>query len=408
MPSTIFAEPSRAAGLERLAAFLPRAGRYARERNFDRGPGGHVSVSGLSPYLRHRLILEEEVLSAVLSRHAASTVEKFVDEVFWRAYFKGYLERRPWIWAAYREHLARDRAALRDDGALRARHDAAVEGRTGIDAFDAWARELLETGYVHNHARMWFASIWIFTLRLPWTLGADLFYRRLLDGDPASNTLSWRWVGGLHTRGKTYLARADNIARYTEGRFAPTGLSAFAPPLEEPEGPPPRPTPPAAAALDGTPSLLLVTEEDLAPEIGPLADATVLAVAGASAADRRSEAGASEAVLAFAAAAVADGVGRAAAHFGAPAIPLSDLSADALESAARAAGAARIATAYAPVGPVRALLAAAKRPLEERGIVLATVRRGYDTRAWPFADGSFFRLRSRIPRLLEPLLAERS
>ncbi len=90
-------------------------------------------------------------------------------------------------------------------------------------------------GYLHNHARMWFASIWIFTLRLPWVLGADFFMRHLCDGDPASNTLSWRWVAGLHTRGKTYLARASNIATYTGGRFTPQDhdLAAFAPPLTE-------------------------------------------------------------------------------------------------------------------------------------------------------------------------------
>ena len=98
-------------------------------------------------------------------------------------------------------------------------------GATGIDCFDAWARELVATGYLHNHARMWFASIWIFTLRLPWELGADFFLRHLIDGDPASNTLSWRWVAGLQTAGKTYLATAENIARFTGGRFAPQGLA---------------------------------------------------------------------------------------------------------------------------------------------------------------------------------------
>ncbi len=77
---------------------------------------------------------------------------------------------------------------------LRRAYERAVEGRTGIDGFDDWARQLVETGWLHNHTRMWFASIWIFTLRLPWALGAAFFLRHLLDGDPASNTLSWRWV----------------------------------------------------------------------------------------------------------------------------------------------------------------------------------------------------------------------
>jgi deoxyribodipyrimidine photo-lyase len=73
----------------------------------------------------------------------------------------------------------------------------ATFGRTGIACFDQWTGELLETGYLHNHARVWFSSIWIFTLRLPWKLGADFFIRFLNDGDSASNTLSWRWVAGL-------------------------------------------------------------------------------------------------------------------------------------------------------------------------------------------------------------------
>ena len=87
---------------------------------------------------------------------------------------------------------------------------------------------------------MWFASIWIFTLKLPWELGADFFMRHLLDGDPASNTLSWRWVGGHpDAAAKTYLARRDNIERFTQGRFAPDGLSSTAEPLDD--APPPAP-----------------------------------------------------------------------------------------------------------------------------------------------------------------------
>ena len=67
-------------------------------------------------------------------------------------------------------------------------------------------KELKETNYLHNHARMWFASIWIFTLDLPWQLGAEFFMKHLYDGDAASNTLGWRWVAGIQTQGKNYLA----------------------------------------------------------------------------------------------------------------------------------------------------------------------------------------------------------
>jgi deoxyribodipyrimidine photolyase len=218
---------SRAEGLTRLTDFVPRAGRaYAAERNTDHGPGDPTNVSTLSPWVRHRLVTEREIVAAVLERHRLASAEKFVQEVYWRTYWKGWLERRPSVWTRYSASVAPTLDGL--SAAERATYDDAVAGRTGIDGFDHWARELVETGYLHNHARMWFASIWIFTLRLPWQLGADFFLRHLLDGDPASNTLSWRWVAGLQTVGKTYLATADNIARYTDGRFRPRGLSTVA------------------------------------------------------------------------------------------------------------------------------------------------------------------------------------
>lgn len=214
--------PTRAEGQRRLTAFVSRAGRaYASARNYDRGPADRTNVSVLAPYIRCRLVTEEEVLRAVLARHVVSTAEKFVQEVFWRTYWKGWLESRPAVWHDYRRALDACIAGLANDADLARMHDDALSGSTGIDAFDAWSRELAATGYLHNHARMWFASIWIFTLRLPWELGADFFMRHLLCGDQASNTLSWRWVAGLQTRGKTYLALRDNIRRYTDGRFDP-------------------------------------------------------------------------------------------------------------------------------------------------------------------------------------------
>lgn len=207
---------TRAAALSRLDDFLPRAENYAAVRNFDLGPERRENVSMLSPYLRHRLVTEDEVARAVLARFDYPAVEKFLQEVTWRTYWKGWLEMRPAVWCRYLDELG--------EMPVSPQCMAAMEGRTGIECFDAWSRELVETGYLHNHARIWFASIWIFTLRLPWQAGADFFYRHLLDGDPASNTLSWRWVAGLHTKGKHYLARAENIARYTEGCYNPKGL----------------------------------------------------------------------------------------------------------------------------------------------------------------------------------------
>ena len=215
---------SRTAGLARLHDFLPHAGRdYARARNYDHGPDARGNVSGLSPYLRHRLLTEREVVSAVLAQHSPQQAEKFIQEVFWRSYWKGWLELRPSAWHDYQSELEASLEELDRDTELARRYRDAIAGRTGIDCFDAWAGELCEHAYLHNHARMWFASIWIFTLGLPWQLGADFFMQQLLDGDPASNTLSWRWVAGLQTRGKHYLARAENIRRYTANRFDPRG-----------------------------------------------------------------------------------------------------------------------------------------------------------------------------------------
>ncbi|MEM8785493.1 MAG: FAD-binding domain-containing protein, partial [Pseudomonadota bacterium] len=264
-PWPLTADPTRAAGLEQLEGFLPRAGRdYAATRNFDFGPDRRGNVSVLSPYTRHRLVTEEEIVARVLKRHSRSAAEKFIQEVFWRTYWKGWLEHRPSVWSDYQADVRAAAQALQTASGLRSAFEAAVTGRTGIDCFDFWAEELVETGYLHNHARMWFASIWVFTLRLPWELGADFFLRHLLDGDPASNTLSWRWVAGLHTQGKNYLARASNIAKYTDGRFElAAGLDERAGPLEA--EPVPAPLAPALPPIVDPQkrTMLLLTEEDL-------------------------------------------------------------------------------------------------------------------------------------------------
>ena len=225
---------SREEALMLLAAFLPKAGKsYTRNRNFDLGAGQHKHVSQLSAYIKRRIITEEDVLKKVLSAHSLNEAGKFIDEIFWRTYFKGWLESRPHIWMQYCADVHHLTHELQTQSGLRDRWAAACLGETGIDCFDAWAKELAETGYLHNHARMWFASIWVYTLQLPWQLGSDFFLRHLLDGDAASNTLSWRWVVGLHSVGKTYLARAENIQRFTNGRFAPKGLAQVAPPLND-------------------------------------------------------------------------------------------------------------------------------------------------------------------------------
>jgi deoxyribodipyrimidine photo-lyase len=400
--------PTREEGLRRLQAFLPRAGRaYAATRNEDRGPGAHDNVSTLSPFIRCRLVEEREVLEAVLARHGAAQVSKFVQEVFWRIYFKGWLEMRPHVWRAYRRDLAALHARLEWDDALDEALARACEGRTGIEGFDDWARELVDTGYIHNHARMWFSSIWIFTLRLPWQLGADFFLRHLLDGDPASNTLSWRWVAGLHTVGKAYRADPAVIARATGGRFHPRGLAQSIEPLTEPASEPPRRIAPADAAPD-EPVLLLLTPEDLRPETWPLGNAAVAAIAGARATQERSGHPVHERVHAFEAGALVDGLARASVHWDRPAATLARLDTTALADAAAAAGTRTVVTLEPPVGPVAEALARAEPSLVAAGIRLARLRRPLDDRAWPHAKGGYFGFRKAIPAILaaEGLISE--
>jgi len=379
--------PTRAEGLHRLAAFLPAAGRhYAQNRNADGGPEARGNVSLLSPYLRYRLLTEDEVITAALAHHGPDAAGKFVQEVAWRTYWKGWLELRPAVW---RRFLA-ERDAARGSDLVRAAAQAEA-GATGIEGFDDWARELVQHGYLHNHARMWFASIWIFTLRLPWALGADFFLRHLLDADPASNTLSWRWVAGLQTPGKTYLATADNIARYTAGRYRPQGLARRAETLTEPALPAARMLP---LLPDGTgkPSLLLVTPEDLCPErmwLGSDVRAG-LAVRGVPGWPWGDAAGA------FVRGAVADAAHRVEAALGCRVSVAHGLGVDAVVEAANAAGAEAVVTAYAPVGPVADALDALGDGLAAAGLALVRARRSWDERLWPFATKGFFAFREHL------------
>jgi deoxyribodipyrimidine photo-lyase len=391
-------EPTRAAGLDRLAKFLPKAGRhYQNTRNADLGPEDRSNVSALSPYIRHRLITEEEVLRAVLAKHSPQAAEKFVQEVFWRTYFKGHLETRPVIWTNYRAALK----VIKLQGGLQKAYDIAVAGETGIDCFDAWVIELMEHGYLHNHARMWFASIWIFTLKLPWELGADFMYRHLVDGDPASNTLSWRWVAGLHTKGKTYLARTDNIETYTQGRFSPKGLAREAVALEEPDLPRPQKVPFADDQFSGADVGLLLTEEDLHAESWNLKEPRITAIAAAHHEEQRSALPVSQLVKDFVSAAMDDGLQRAAKHFSAPSEKLNSLQINNVMAWTKTHQLKTIVTAYAPVGPVAEQIALLAPALEAEGIELIQLRRRFDSSAWPHGTKGFFAMKEKIPEFVD-------
>ncbi|MEL6583159.1 MAG: FAD-binding domain-containing protein [Pseudomonadota bacterium] len=392
--------PTRAAAEAALEAFAPRMGRrYSGGRNYDRGAGRHRDVSQLSPYIRRRMVLEEDVIAAALQHHGLDGAEKFIKEVAWRGYFKGWLERRPQVWEGYKEGLHNARFALEKDRSLRAQYEAAVSGATGLAYFDAWANELIETGYMHNHARMWFASIWIFTLHLPWQLGADFFYRHLLDGDAASNTLSWRWVAGLHTRGKPYQAQAWNIEKYTEARFSPSPaeLEEVVDGLQdqEPEGlPPVQPLRDFTAADPSLKSAVLLTDDDC--RLGDLLEGPApVAVATLAASHLRSAEPVSQQVVAFEEAALQDAAQAFGPHTELTARDPADVIAWAQE-----AGAEQIITSYTPEGPLRDWIVDAEPAFAAAGLRLAEARRPWDGLIWPHATAGFFKVKKKIPEIL--------
>ena len=220
-------EASRAKALNQLNNFVENnLGEYSKLRNFDFGPEKRSNISCLSPYITHGIINEQEVIQKALSKFSFSKNEKFIQEVLWRTYWKGWLELRPNVWADYLIELNQIKNEFRDNQD----YIAAIEGKTKVDCFNEWVNELKENNYLHNHTRMWFASIWIFTLELPWQLGAEFFMQHLYDGDAASNTLGWRWVAGVQTQGKHYLASEWNIKKFTNNRFQNIKLNENAPP----------------------------------------------------------------------------------------------------------------------------------------------------------------------------------
>lgn len=343
-------------------------------------------------------MLESEVVNTFLSSWSFSAVEKLVQEVYWRTYWKGWLEQRPAAWERWVEAVPRLRDALR--GERRNAWEAACAGRTGIAGFDEWAQELVATGYLHNHARMWFASIWIFTLRLPWELGAAFFYEHLLDGDVASNTLSWRWVAGLQTPGKTYLARADNISQFTEGRCEPLGsqlaTSAFA--ITE------DPLPKVVAwtesnnvgsiqtrIVNGERVGLWLHAEDLSVERGELAQESFVAINSSWPKNLGQRAGWGTKVEAWTKAAQEEGASRAAEYFKAPLTnQATDNLAENLVQWSKENKLQRV-VAYRPfVGP---WLEEAKRvdeALRSQGITITWRRRRWDAELFPHATRGYF------------------
>lgn len=374
-----------------LRRFLPRAGRrYAARRNHDEGPGPRDNVSMLSPWIRLRILPEWTVCKAVLNQHSHHEAAKFIDEVCWRTYWKGWLEGRPTVWRDYLRALELDRSAYAQDSD----YCAAIRGKTGIDCMDAWARELRATGYLHNHARMWFASIWVHTLRLPWTLGAAFFLEHLLDGDAASNTLGWRWVAGLQTRGKAYLATRDNIRKFTSERFRvnadlatePIDLadSPERPPYQSPEPLPQRPQ-------TGRIGCLLHDDDAraadwLRPSVSP--DCVAACLPEATYAEHRI----AKPVTHFRRECLRNALGTAGPYCSSETAVLDWARAEKLQ---------QVVMAKPFVGLWDAVTPRLSRILGEHGIQLTLARHWWDEVCFPHATAGFFRFKKAIPAALE-------
>lgn len=394
-----FIQPlTRAEALTQWKQFLPHVGMYAGRRNFV--TSGHENVSRLSAALRFRTVLEDEILEDTLEAHAFEASEKWLQEVCWRRYWKGWMERRPQVWRHWRARVRRLGREL--PASIRDRALAVLNAHSGVECMDAMARELLETGYLHNHARMWWASFWIHVERLPWELGADFFFRHLVDADPASNTLSWRWVAGLQTPGKTYMVRLSNIQKYApeylhpgaagNARLADGTLVAHASPETLDLTPRPLPELPSSLNSAQQPVGIWLHPDDLAPEIGPLCALRPVSVAACLSESVYREAyGLSTRRIASIRIAVQDGLRRAEAHYGCPAVALeTDDPAPALCEWAES-NALREVVALAPVaGPVGDLAARISPLLGMRGIRFTLLRRNSDLAAFAMAGAGFF------------------
>ena len=395
--------PTREAGLKRLKEFAPLAGEtYSNERNFDFSSTKKNSVSALSPWIKHRLITEEEVLIEILKYHSPHSAMKFIQEVFWRGYFKGWLEQHPTVWSHHNEKLIKEYTKLENNKFEKENYMSAINGETGIECFDFWCEQLKSIGYLHNHVRMWFASIWVFTLKLPMELGADFFMLHLIDADAASNTLSWRWVSGLHTKGKAYAARASNIEKFTNGQFNPSGqLVEDINPLTENIDHPLVTLPQLDKSIQKD-AVLLVTEEDCSPETSLETkdlEVEILPLYLEKKYPRWIQP--NNSVRFFSNTAVQNTCQRLG-QLGVEKIDKTKWTDTILEASDRL-GTKNIIIPKVPVGAVKSKLRKVKKNLAEHDIYIYEHYKNYDMYTWQHASKGFFKLKKQIPNILHQL-----
>ena len=199
----------RQAALKALASIKPQA--YAGSRNYLSG-----EVTRLSAYLRHGVLTLAEVRDYALERaDDPAHASKLINELAWRDYWQRlYVQLKEAIWQDledYKTGFARSDYADMLPGDI-------PSAETTLACMDGFARDLQQTGYLHNHARLWFASYIVHWRRIRWQVGARWFLEHLIDGDPASNNLSWQWVASTFAS-TPYIFNRDNLERYTEGIY---------------------------------------------------------------------------------------------------------------------------------------------------------------------------------------------
>lgn len=176
---------------------------YSQTRNFLDG-----AVTKLSPYISRGVLSTKYVFESVLARgFNPKKIEKFIQELAWRDYFQK-------VWVAKGDTINEDINQEQTDVNNHQMPKAVIDAETGINIIDNGINDLYETGYVHNHQRMYIASVTCNIGKSYWKVPAKWFYYHLFDADWASNTLSWQWVAGAFSR-KKYYANQANLNKYS-------------------------------------------------------------------------------------------------------------------------------------------------------------------------------------------------
>ncbi|MFM7365640.1 MAG: FAD-binding domain-containing protein [Cuspidothrix sp.] len=184
---------------------------YAKTRNFLKG-----QVTKLSPYIRHGVLSLREIREYILERvNNPDDANKLINELAWRDYWQRlYIKLGNGIWQNQEEYKTGYKTT---DYAPQLPPDIS-NGTTGLFCIDSFSQELQQTGYLHNHIRMWLAAYIIHWRHIQWQAGAKWFLQHLLDGDPASNNMSWQWVASTFSH-KPYFFNRENLERYSKGVY---------------------------------------------------------------------------------------------------------------------------------------------------------------------------------------------